>query len=601
MCGILGYARADGPELHLQRGLDALSHRGPEASGVRRFQTGTSECVLGYTRLRVIDNSERADQPISDEQGIAWIVYNGELYNHADLRDELMTRGHRFRTSSDTEVIVHLYQDVAGDGDRMLAKLRGMFAFAIFDSARGRLLLARDRLGIKPLYVAFPPGGVAFSSEVRALVKSGVVEGLPDPSGLASFLRWGAVEGPNSIVQGVEELPPGTALEWEGGSTHRWTWWLPAVEPSVVDEGTALEALTASLRDSVARHLVADRPVGIFLSGGVDSGVLATVAAEETRVRTVTVGWTGAADETVGARALARRLGADHHEVQIEGRQIAQHVPEILRCMDQPTSDGVNTWLVSRAAHSAGLVVAFSGVGGDELFGGYPTFRSAPRMAALARLTHLVPTDLRHRIAAPLAARSPGGRVSRALLAGRGLTEAYAATRSLFSPAELPPALPRVDGGAPRGDLATGDMVTLLELRRYLLRQLLRDTDQMSMAHSLEVRVPLLDDEFVSTALSIDAHVRLAPAKSLLARAGGIPVGRPKRPFTLPFDLWLRGPMNGTLREGLLSDELPFAALLPAEFRRRVLAAFIAGRTHWSRPWAIAVLRLWPAANGFRW
>jgi asparagine synthase (glutamine-hydrolysing) len=350
----------------------------------------------------------------------------------------------------------------------------------------------------------------------------------------------------------------------------------------------------------VARHLVSDRPVGVFLSSGVDSGAVATVAsrisADPVRAFTVTFP-DSRGDEGAEAAAAARRIGAEHHEVPVSGAEVGRDLAAILGSMDQPTSDGVNTWLVCKAARESGLVVALSGLGGDELFGGYSSFELVPMLARVRSLVGVVPRRLRYAAARTAARRMPGRRLGRVLSSAPGFSGAYDAVRGLFSPAEIGWDSPR-NGADPSAD-DPRDVVTLLEATRYMPRQLLRDTDQMSMSHSLEVRVPLLDDEVVRVALSLPAATRTEPGKALLARASGLAGSSPKQPFELPFSRWMAGPLRETVREGLLSDELPFADLVPAGLRRRLWETI--GRTHWSRPWAVAVLRLWPRANGFDW
>ena len=325
--------------------------------------------------------------------------------------------------------------------------------------------------------------------------------------------------------------------------------------------------------------------------------MVATVAARHTKaLRTFTVSFpdlgTGEGEQ---AAAMASTLGSQHDTVPVTGAEVASDLETILSSMDQPTVDGVNTWLVCRAARQAGLVVALSGVGGDELFGGYPTFGFVPRVQRMTSMLRYLPA--RAAIARLAGRRSPGGRGARILGADPGVTGAYRAVRGLFSPGEVGPG--PLAWNLP-SDLPPDvrDAVTVLESSSYMREQLLRDTDQMSMAHSLEVRVPLLDDRFVRTALSVPASIRTEAGKALLARAGGLGSVPAKRPFALPFERWMRGPLRPDVEDALLSGSLPFADRVPAALRTRVWEGFLAGKIHWSRPWAIAVLRRWPGANG---
>jgi asparagine synthase (glutamine-hydrolysing) len=549
---------------------------------------------MGHLRLRIIDLSPLADQPMPNESRTVWVAYNGEIYNFKELRSELQARGHVFQSQTDTDVLVHLYEESRDPVD-MLKRLRGMFAFAVFDCKKGSLLLARDRLGIKPMYWAETSAGLAFASEARAIARTFSLS-EPDIEALESYLSWGVVQGPRTIFAGVHELPPGSYLQWTRGQVKVERWWRPDAGPSVTHGGEPEQLLRSALDDSIARHLVADRPIGVFLSSGVDSAAVATAAARQGAVRALTVTFPDAADEGDAAQRVARRIGAEHQRVEVTGADVARNLPAILSAMDQPTSDGVNTWIVCRATKQAGLVVALSGLGGDELFGGYPSARLVPQLARLNGLFRPVPAALRKRVAALAGRRHPGGRLARVLASGPGYAEAYMAVRGML------PSL-RARAGSQNGlsKHHPQDAVMLLEMGHYLPNQLLRDTDQMSMSHSLEIRVPLLDDEIVNLALALPADVRTESGKALLARAAGLQEFNRKQPFALPFAAWLRGPLRVTVREALLSEDLPFADLIPTRLRTDVWEAFESGRTHWSRAWAIAVMRLWPGANGLSW
>jgi asparagine synthase (glutamine-hydrolysing) len=622
VCGILGAATATAelPTDAVASGLAGLRHRGPEAQAHRVLRSASAACVLGHTRLRIIDLSEQADQPLSNEDGTVWVSFNGELYNFPELRAELEAAGHQFASATDTEVLVHLYEDFDGAPDLMLPRLRGMFAFALFDTSRGRLLLARDRLGIKPMYVvALAQGGIGFSSEAMALARSGLAACAPDSGSLIGYLLWGSVQGSATAFAGIREIPPGSYLVWEAGGRRTVRWWRPAFAPARIDHsgakgaGYAVEALRDALEDAVPLHLVADREVGVFLSSGVDSGVVARMAVRAGPVRSLTVTFPDSGgDEGDASAALASDLGLRHEAVPVTGAEMRGSLDDAVHAMDQPTADGVNTWVVSRAARDAGLVVALSGVGGDELFGGYPSFHQVPLVERAAGILHLTPWLGRRATARAVAGRWPGGRASRTLTARPGIGAAYRAVRGLFDLGDLEHlgVLPWMGehgilrrftpGDPPDGD--TADRVASLELSRYLRNQLLRDTDQMSMAHSLEVRVPLLDDRVVEVALATPASVRNRPQKAFLRRAAGAtdPV-RPKLGFTLPFEAWMRGPLREAVREGMLSEELPLGWLIAASGRAELWRAFEERRVHWSRPWAIAALRRWASLHELRW
>jgi asparagine synthase (glutamine-hydrolysing) len=535
-----------------------------------------------------------------------WVAFNGELYNVKELRSDLRAAGHVFRTRSDTECLLHLYEEARGDANWILPRLRGMFAFAIWDTEQQRLLLARDRLGIKPVHWVAYSDGLGFASEARALALSGLASGEPDHRAIIEYLAWGSVSSPLSIFAGVSKLPAGHYLTWDGGSPVVHQWWAPVArpDPALGDDESATLWIRDAIKDSVGRHLIADRTVGLFLSSGIDSTAVATVAASLGRQRSLTVTFPEAGDELdegAAAAETARQLGIEHEMVPVLSSEVGELFHSALGSLDHPTTDAFNSWIVCRAAAQAGMVVALSGLGGDELFGGYPTFRLLAPVLATVRLASVAPGPARDRLAARFSARWPGGRVSHLLTAQPGVTGAYAAIRRLFSDADLrqlgvgspDQALPAMHSG--------GDEITRLELTRFMANQLLADVDSVSMAHSLEVRLPLIDDLFVERALAVPASVRLATGKELLARAGDVGINRKKRPFAMPIDAWIRGPLRSIIQEGVISDELPFSDMIDRKGRAVLWQSYLDGRVHWSRPWSLAVLRLWPAANGLVW
>jgi asparagine synthase (glutamine-hydrolysing) len=473
-------------------------------------------------------------------------------------------------------------------------------------------MLARDRLGIKPMYfAALPGGGIAFGSESGALVRSGIVDAGPDTASILGYLMWGSVQGPRTILGGVQELQPGHYVCWDGSGHEERVWWEPAFDPRL-DRDSSLERLRGALGDAVQKHLVADREVGLFLSGGVDSRAIAHTAAREGALRSLTVTFPEVrGDEGERAARVATELGFHHETVPVLGSELAAVLPTIAAAMDQPTADGVNSWVVSRAAHQAGLVVALSGVGGDELFGGYPSFKLVPRVAAAGKALHMLPHAARRAVADAIVSRRPVSPGSRVVMTGPGFGGAYRAVRGLFGLRDLEhlgalrwvgerDAIDLFTPASPR-ESSPGDAVALLELQRYLRNQLLRDTDVMSMAHSLEVRVPLLDDAVVQTALSIPAAIRNQPGKRLLQAAAGFSHAPPKEGFTLPFGSWMHGPLREPVRELVLSNDLPLGWLMTPDARRELWQAFEERRVHWSRPWAIGMLRLWADTHGYRW
>lgn len=599
MCGIAGVV-GHGMTVNYdaRKAAARLHHRGPDSQGTHQFR----HCSLGHARLRVIDLSPLGDQPMCNEEQTVWVVFNGELYNFIELRRSLELLGHRFRTDTDTEVLIHLYEE---EGSRITDHLRGMFAFAIWDERVRRLLLCRDRLGIKPLYFRTTDDRLEFASEVQALAQP---TDTLNASALDSFLRLGWVTGPTTILSEIEELPPAHRLVWEAGMVDIRSYWQPTFGRG--HQPPSINALAEALRDSVRRQLVADVPVGLFLSSGVDSAVIASLASDlSPGIRGYTVTFDGAADEGADAAALAEQLEIEHVCVHVSGEEVLSSLDSVIADMDQPTVDGVNSWIISRAVRNAGLVVALSGLGGDELFAGYSTFRHVPRMMTATRVARMIPHFLLSGVLKTMASsqfvrHSREQRVMEAIQQGRWEPN-YAAVRGLFSAAELyeiwnAGLAPSCHISIPWDHRVRDRMMVMqLELGNYLPNQLLRDTDCMSMAHSLEVRVPLLDESVVELA-ALAQSSRLGWSKRDLVCAADPTllylVDQPKKTFTLPFGQW----MYGALRQRVLGaltrlgeDELGF--------NRRELTnlwdGFLNGHVGWRPIWALAVLGIWLEAH----
>lgn len=574
-----------------ERQASRMTHRGPDAESSRLLDG----CALAHTRLRILDTSELADQPMAGCTPEVQLVYNGEIYNFPELRRELEAKGHHLRSRSDTDVLVHLYEE---EGEDLVHRLRGMFAFALWDGRRRSLLVARDRLGIKPLYYALErDGAIRFASEVRALTRRG---DRVDEAALAAYARMGWVPDPRTIVSGILSLPPGHRLTWHEGHIHLSRWWRAPLDMGTVPLTPA--HLHEVLEDALERHLAADVPVGLFLSSGVDSAALAALAAKKERsLRTFTVSFGGTADESENAGRIATHYGLPHTIVPVDGAELLQRIDRVVGALDQPSVDGVNTWVVARAVRAAGAVVALSGLGGDELFQGYSTFRRVPQLVAAAQRLSLLPSGVR---AVPLQimGRWParmhrrGARVLEAMVDG-GPWSAYLSMRAITSAAQLAwlwPDSGRVDGIG--DDSAAGREVVGLELENYLPYQLLRDADAMSMAHSLELRVPLLDDRVVVAALGMQSNGPGPRGKDLLIEAVDpclrTFLGKRKQTFTLPFDRWLHVDLAEWTRESLIS-----LSSLPLGFERQRLealwSAFQAGRASWRTLWGLSVLSRW--------
>ena len=611
MCGIAGVLRLDGPataadQQVVWRMLDLEATRGPDGAQVH----AEGPAVLGHRRLSIIDLSAAAAQPMANEDATVWVTYNGEIYNFAALRAELVGLGHRFRSRTDSEVLVHGYEAWGLDG--LVGRLRGMFAFGLYDARRQRLGLARDRLGIKPLYYTDAPGApaLAFASEVKALVRSGAAAAELDRQALAAFLCLGSVPAPRTIAAGVRCLPPGHVLEVDReGQRLRRYWDLPApdADDPALDVDTAARRVRPRLLEAVEGHLVSDVPLGVFLSGGVDSGGLVALARERAAnpLHTLTVTFAEPGfSEAVPARGVAVAHGTVHQEVPVGAADFLDELPAFFEAMDQPTHDGVNTFFIARAARKAGLTVVLSGAGGDEVFRGYPHHRRlaqgllpwiasrpgwlrAPVVRGAAAVGRLRGREQWGRLAYLAPAASPAA----LYLAVRGFFAPDQVARlSGLAPADLEPVLAEALGSPADGRDAV-EAVHRLEVRRYLHDQLLRDADVFGMAHSIEIRVPYLDHEVVETVARLPARLKLHPGenKPLLARAVGDPTvralaGQPKRGFSFPLDTWLRTHADTLAPLAERADGLERREV------RRLWRAFRAGRLHWSRAWALVVL-----------
>jgi asparagine synthase (glutamine-hydrolysing) len=575
MCGINGIfafgAGAPPADLcELRRTRDRMVARGPDGAG--EWVSADGRVAFGHRRLSIIDLRSVADQPMHDDTGALTVVFNGEIYGYRQLRAELAAEGAAFRTESDTEVLLHLWRR---HGPEMLGRLRGMYAFALWDAAAQSLFLARDPYGIKPLYLAEGAGTLRFASQVKALLAGGGIDTAADPAGHAGFFLWGSVPEPWTLHRGIRALPAGGSLllRRDGRAERRRHFDLAATlreaGPAPTAPAARAEMLRAALADSVRDHLIADVPVGVFLSAGLDSTTIAGLAAETgtARLRTLTLGFEefrgGPNDETALAGQVAELYATDHETRWIRGGEFAAARGALLDAMDQPSVDGVNTFFVARAAREAGLKVALSGLGGDELFASYPSCRQVPRLArALAPLRPLAPMGgMLRALAAPLAATFTSPKYAGLLEYGTSVAGAYLLRRSLFMPWELPGILPPEmarDGLAELDTLArldaslggVGDprlQVSLLESAWYMRNQLLRDADWAGMAHSLEIRTPLVDIELLRRIAPLLAAGAAAPDKRAMADAPRrkLPdavLSRPKTGFVVPVRDWIAAP-----------------------------------------------------------
>jgi asparagine synthase (glutamine-hydrolysing) len=586
MCGIAGIFAYHNAATPVDRGelraiRDHMAARGPDGMG--EWYSENNRIGLGHRRLSIIDLSDRAAQPMASSDGQLVVSFNGEIYNYRQLKKELESRGRVFRTESDTEVLLHLY---AEKGAAMLHDLRGMFAFALWDSRKNAMLLARDPYGIKPLYYADDGKTFRFASQVKALLAGGKIDTTPEPAGHAGFFLWGSVPAPWTLYRGIRNLTAGHFL-WvtENGAGQLTPYCLVAdilanatANPAQGSQREALEVIGAGIRDSIQAHRVSDVPVGMFLSAGLDSAMITALATEHgERPHTLTLAFAEYSgtenDEAPMAERLAAKLGTRHATLMVRRADFEEDREKLFAAMDQPTIDGANTWFVARAAAAQGIKVALSGVGGDELFASYPSFSDLPRITRLARpFSHAPGLGKRLRqIAAPLLSRRASPKYAGLLEYGGSLGGAYMLRRGLYMPWELSKVMDPDMAHQGWQDLQTLEQlnqtvhrspltvhpnhrsqltvhssrlsVSALEMSWYMRHQLLSDTDWTGMAHSLEIRTPFVDISLLRTlAPWLAAHPGLTKSGIAAAIAPQLPselLNKPKTGFSIPVRDWL--------------------------------------------------------------
>jgi asparagine synthase (glutamine-hydrolysing) len=607
--------------------IDAQVHRGPDGEGFEVFETPGGALALGHRRLSILDLSDAGRQPMEHPKTGNWISYNGEIYNFKELRKEFAAEGVELKSRCDTEVILHAY---AKWGMRCFAKLRGMFAIAIFDRQRKRLVLARDPMGIKPLYYCCGNKGFAFASELLALRAGGVTKGAIDQRALAGLLAYGSVPGPLTMFEDVRLLPPGTHMEVDLAQgpnaldSKPETFWSFPREIRKVSRDEAVAVLRERLSAAVNSHLISDVPVGIFLSSGMDSTAITALASKGAaeRVNTFTIGLANQPelDENPVAEETAKIFGTNHRNIVLGDDEISRQASSWFGRIDQPSIDGLNTFVVSWAVRQQGIKVALSGLGGDEIFGGYKTFRQVPRLLPWMKMAGKVPGGLRSAAVRMLfAKKTPQQRIkaseylhTRATVAGLALRRrrlftdreneelGFAATALGLSSDFLVPDLD-LDGELVGMDPVSA--ISYIESRFYMCNTLLRDSDVYAMAHGLETRVPMLDQDLVAAVQSIPGQMRLkgrGANKPLMYEVLGeqvfrdIPFQR-KRGFALPYAMWMAGPLREQFEDML--GEVKKSGLLQASKVDHIWRDFLADKraTNWTRPWLLGVLGAWLA------
>lgn len=620
MCGISGILsyglEPANAEAALTRMTRALAHRGPDAEGF--WDNG--HAFLGHRRLSIIDLSEAGRQPMFSYDKRYVIVYNGELYNYRELRLQLQRavqgtdeKPYFFKTQTDTEVILAAYLRWGRD---CLARLNGMFAFAIYDTAERTLFIARDRLGIKPLYYAQPDKCLLFASEVRAISRSVLIEKTIDENSLVDFLRYQTVHAPHTILSGVKMLMPGHYLWCESGEVTAHAWWKAEENISFESEGKSYEAVCAEVKNlfyaAVERRLVADVPFGAFLSGGIDSsavvGAMAQVSAQQTKTFSVVFN-ESEFSEAQYSRLVAKKFNTDHHEIKLSPAEFVEQVPEALGAMDHPSGDGPNTYIVSKATRKAGITMALSGLGSDELFAGYDIFRRSYRLERqwwlnlMPRLFRVPAAEALRALRRDVASQKIADILSRPAV---NFTYSYPVSRQVLPDRRIKKLLnlQELPMNAVYRHLRLLDFdrsshrlskYSLAEIGTYMQNTLLRDTDQMSMAVALEVRVPFLDYKLVEYVLGVRDKFKFphTPKKLLVDALGDLLpqeiVHRRKMGFVLPWPVWMKNELRGFCLENLRN--LAPIGINDIEINR-LWAAFEKGDpgVTWSRIWPLVVL-----------
>lgn len=640
MCGIAGIYGSRKPQ-SLAAMLKAMHHRGPDDQGIYQ----EANIALGMVRLAVIDTSSDGHQPMRNDDGSIWLVYNGETYNFQALRTDLIAKGYSFHSHSDTEVVLKLYEHY---GDDFLLKLRGMFALAIYDKRQGvdkaRLLLARDHLGIKPLLYYRSGENWLFASELKGLLASGLVTRDIEPEALRLLLTFGSVTQPYTLLKNVYALLPGHRLIIEQGVEKIERYWQLSTERAAQEiQGLTYNDLVSLVRtkleESVRLQMVSDVPLGAFLSGGVDSAFLSALMARNSQrpIKTFSVGFEAEGyqiDESFDAEKIAQFIESEHNRFVVTGDLVRNHIHRIAVALDQPSVDGVNSYFVSLAARQS-VTVAISGTGGDELFAGYPWFISM----ILASEQERNPSFKQYlKILLAKFARLPWfnglqqhqkfGLLLEGIRKAHGFLPHYARIHQIFAANGAAQFLNKdLYHGASLGretsldvfadelpDAATLERVSALCLRGYTQNQLLRDIDAVSMSHSLEVRVPFLDPVLTDLALALPGNTKVGILKNIPnpetasyratgtkrilidASVGLLPPGmdnQPKRGFAMPFSTWLQGSLQDVFTDSLAIDTVKQRGLFDPEAVTILQKSFAAGEASWAQPWLLMMIELW--------
>jgi len=593
MCGIGGLLTVNQYqgtlENIIQRIQTGLKHRGPDDAGI--YISKGRQAAFAHTRLAILDLSPAGHQPMSTADERYWITFNGEIYNFQQLRQNLIAQGEQFHSQTDTEVILKLYQRIGSD---CVHHLRGMFAFAIWDDWEKTCFLARDPLGIKPLYYWQSGSTLVFASELRAVLASGLPTIQMSVQGLYGYLVSGSVPEPYTLIEGVHCLGAGNWLSWQGENITKKQYWQINFTPQIISETDAKEIVRNALVDSIKHHFVSDVPVGIFLSGGIDSTSILALAkqTQNEQLSTYSIAFEEAQwNEGEIAKEAATFFGAKHTEYKITPASAKKLLPEFFTAIDQPSIDGFNTFCVSKVAHENGIKVVLSGLGGDEIFAGYSSFQKIPQMVEWGKQIRLLPL-VSVGIGMGLATWGSSSKIKRLgdfLERKPTSTDAYRSFRGIFSNQEACAIVHQYVGeefsvknyssasNFPANIFTPEDEVSFLEISCYMRNQLLRDSDVMSMNWGLELRVPLVDRALLEAVACIPSNIRLAHGKKILVEAvSELPewvTKRRKQGFSFPFEQWMTGEFGEYFSNLNIPDNIPL--------------------NPWYRRWSLAILKYW--------
>ncbi|MCX6183271.1 MAG: asparagine synthase (glutamine-hydrolyzing) [Bacteroidetes bacterium] len=598
MCGIVGYYSKTVNSSEFKSALKCIAHRGPDDEGIFAVK---DNFLFGHRRLAIIDLSPKGHQPMHSNDGNYTIIYNGEVYNFKEEREILIAKGYTFNSHTDTEVILNQYIEYGID---FLNRLRGMFGLAIYDKKQNKVVVARDRMGIKPIYYYHDQHTFAFASELKSLKEFKAVNTEKNPQAISAFLQLGSLPFPLTLNKHIHYLEPGFYLEWKGNNELKKSQYfnIEVNKRQGLVYADEVKKLRSLLQEAVSIRTMSDVPFGAFLSGGIDSSVVVALmklsGVED--LKTFSISFDDKKySESYFAELVAKKFKTHHHTFIVQPSDVKKEFHNIVSLMDSPTVDGINTYFVSKFTREAGIIMAMSGLGGDELFGGYDTFERLPKLVSAKRKTRVVPNLILNQSASLLKKdkykklaqhlTSSSNDYASAYLALRGLLTAKTAADIMtvdatFNCAEY---LEKLLSEFDYKDEA--DITSYFEARVYMHNQLLRDTDIMSMAHSLEARVPLIDQKLVEFAYSLPPEYRKGKRMLIDAMVNELPqevYNRPKQGFLFPFPVWMKKEIKSEVQDLIFmkNDYLKATAV------EKLWKGFMSDKVHWSRVWQIAVL-----------